>query len=72
MLFACLNEWDIIALSLLAMLLGLFGYFPVLRKTLVPLFNRVETAEQIDAGNLARRFPTAQRAWVYRYLEKLK
>lgn len=50
-----------IVLSLLAMLLGLFGYLPVLRKTLVPLFNMVETAEQIDAGNLAQRFPTAQR-----------
>ncbi|MCL6479485.1 MAG: HAMP domain-containing histidine kinase [Peptococcaceae bacterium] len=47
-------------LSLIAMLFGLLGFLPVLKKTLVPLFNMVDTAEQIDAGNLARRFPTRQ------------
>lgn len=47
-------------LSLVAMLFGLLGFLPILKKTLVPLFNMVDTAEQIDAGNLARRFPTRQ------------
>ncbi|HOV80466.1 MAG TPA: ATP-binding protein [Bacillota bacterium] len=47
-------------LSLMAMLVGLFGFLPVLKRTLVPLFNMVRTAEQIDAGNLDRRFPTRQ------------
>jgi two-component system OmpR family sensor kinase len=47
-------------LSLIAMLFGLLGFLPVLRRTLIPLFNMVEIAEQIDAGNLARRFPTRQ------------
>jgi two-component system OmpR family sensor kinase len=47
-------------LSLIALLFGLLGFLPLLKKTLVPLFNMVDTAEQIDAGNLARRFPTRQ------------
>ncbi|WP_338818486.1 sensor histidine kinase [Neomoorella thermoacetica] len=47
-------------LSLMAMLFGLLGFLPVLKRTLVPLFNMVDTAQQIDAGNLARRFPTRQ------------
>lgn len=47
-------------LSLIAMLFGLFAFLPVLKRTLVPLFNMVNTAEQIDAGNLARRFPVRQ------------
>ncbi|WP_027363527.1 sensor histidine kinase [Desulfotruncus alcoholivorax] len=47
-------------LSLIAMLIGLLGFSPVLKRTLVPLFNMVDTAEQIDAGNLAKRFPTRQ------------
>jgi len=47
-------------LSLVAMLFGLLGFLPILKRTLVPLFNMVDTAEQIDAGNLARRFPTRQ------------
>lgn len=47
-------------LSLIAMLFGLLCFLPILKKTLVPLFNMVDTAEQIDAGNLARRFPTRQ------------
>ncbi|MFZ5642888.1 MAG: sensor histidine kinase [Bacillota bacterium] len=47
-------------LSLIAMFIGVLGFLPVIRKTLVPLFNMVDTAEQIDAGNLARRFPTRQ------------
>jgi two-component system OmpR family sensor kinase len=49
-----------LALSLMALLVGVLGFFPVLKRTLVPLFNMVETAEQIDAGNLAKRFPTRQ------------
>ncbi|MHB8157742.1 MAG: sensor histidine kinase [Desulfocucumaceae bacterium] len=47
-------------LSLIAMLVGLLGFLPILRRTLVPLFNMVHTAEHIDAGNLAKRFPTRQ------------
>jgi two-component system OmpR family sensor kinase len=47
-------------LSLAAMVFGLLGYLPVLRKTLVPLFNMVNTAEQINSGNLDKRFPTQQ------------
>jgi two-component system OmpR family sensor kinase len=47
-------------LSLIAMLVGLLGFVPVIKRTLVPLSNMVDTARQIDAGNLARRFPTGQ------------
>lgn len=49
-----------IGLSLVAMLLGLLAFFPVLKRTLVPLSNMVRTVEQIDAGNLAERFPAEQ------------
>lgn len=49
-----------LVLSLIAMLFGLLGFLPILKRTLVPLFNMVDTAEQIDAGNLAKRFPTRQ------------
>lgn len=49
-----------LALSAAAMLVGLLGFLPVLKRTLVPLANMVDTAEQIDAGNLAKRFPTRQ------------
>ncbi len=47
-------------LSLIAMLFGLFGFLPILKRTLDPLSKMVDTAGQIDAGNLARRFPTRQ------------
>jgi len=47
-------------LSLLALLAGLLAYLPVLKRTLVPLSRMVDTAEQIDAGNLDRRFPVQQ------------
>lgn len=47
-------------LSLLALVFGLLTYLSVLKKTLIPLFKMVETAEQIDAGNLDRRFSTHQ------------
>ncbi len=47
-------------LSLLALLLGLALFSPLLKKTLVPLSNMVDTAGQIDAGNLDRRFPIKQ------------
>jgi two-component system OmpR family sensor kinase len=47
-------------LSLVAMLVGLLGFLPILKRTLDPLSNMVDTAGQIDAGNLARRFPTRQ------------
>ncbi len=49
-----------LALSLTAMLFGLFGFLPLLKRTLDPLSNMVDSAGQIDAGNLARRFPTRQ------------
>ncbi len=47
-------------LSLLAMFFGLLAFLPVLRRTLDPLSNMVNTAGQIDAGNLDRRFPSNQ------------
>ncbi|MFD0677930.1 MULTISPECIES: sensor histidine kinase [unclassified Paenibacillus] len=47
-------------LAVVAMLFGLLGFLPVLRKTLVPLFNMVKTVEKINAGNLETRFPTRQ------------
>jgi len=50
-----------LALSLLALIVGMLAFIPVLRKTLVPLSKMVETVEQIDAGNLAERLPVEQR-----------
>lgn len=47
-------------LALVFVLVGGFFFLPVIRKTLVPLFNMVKTTEQIDAGNLTQRFPTNQ------------
>ncbi|MBA2942736.1 HAMP domain-containing protein [Paenibacillus sp. CGMCC 1.16610] len=49
-----------IFLSLLAMVFGLLGFLPVLRRTLVPLSKMVDTVKQIDAGNLNERFPAHQ------------
>jgi two-component system, OmpR family, sensor kinase len=48
------------ALSLVALLAGLFMYLPALRKTLIPLSNMGEAAQSIDAGNLDIRFPVEQ------------
>ncbi|UQZ34704.1 two-component sensor histidine kinase [Paenibacillus sp. PK3_47] len=48
------------ALSLTALLAGLFLYLPALRKTLVPLSNMGEAAQRIDAGKLDVRFPVNQ------------
>ncbi|WP_310831263.1 sensor histidine kinase [Paenibacillus pedocola] len=48
------------ALSVVALLAGLFLYLPALRKTLVPLSNMGEAAQRIDAGNLDVRFPVDQ------------
>ncbi|WP_379127765.1 sensor histidine kinase [Paenibacillus sp. sgz500958] len=48
------------ALSVVALLIGLFMYSPALRKTLVPLSNMGEAAQIIDAGNLDIRFPVDQ------------
>ena len=48
------------ALSVVALLAGLFLYLPALRKTLVPLSNMGETAHIIDAGNLDVRFSVEQ------------
>ncbi|NOU98153.1 HAMP domain-containing protein [Paenibacillus sp. LMG 31456] len=47
-------------LAVVAMLFGLLAFLPVLRKTLIPLFNMVKTVEKINAGNLETRFPTRQ------------
>jgi len=49
-----------LSLSLLALILGMLAFIPVLRKTLVPLSKMVDTVEQIDAGNLAERLPVEQ------------
>ncbi|WP_238392707.1 sensor histidine kinase [Paenibacillus antri] len=48
------------ALSILALAGGLALYVPVLRRTLRPLQQMVETVERTDAGNLDERFPTRQ------------
>jgi len=47
-------------LSFIALLFGLLAYSPILKKTLVPLSNMVDTTEQINSGNLDRRFPIQQ------------
>lgn len=49
-----------LALSTLALIFGLMGFVPVLKRTLVPLSNMVDAVERIDAGNLAERFPADQ------------
>jgi two-component system OmpR family sensor kinase len=49
-----------LALSIVALVLGLLAFLPVLKKTLVPLSNLVDTVEQIDGGNLTERFPDHQ------------
>lgn len=49
-----------LALALLALIGGMLAFIPVIRKTLVPLSNMVDTVEQIDAGNLAERLPVNQ------------
>ncbi len=49
-----------IILALMALLAGLLAYLPILKRTLVPLSRMVDTAEQIDVGNLDRRFPVQQ------------
>lgn len=47
-------------LSLLALIGGLIAFGAVLKKTLVPLSNIVDTVGQINAGNLAERLPAEQ------------
>ncbi|AGA68350.1 signal transduction histidine kinase [Desulfitobacterium dichloroeliminans LMG P-21439] len=47
-------------LSLLALAGGLVAYQAVIKRTLVPLSNVVDTMESIDAGNLDERLPVAQ------------
>lgn len=46
-----------VALSLLALTGGLLTFLPVLRKTLIPLSEMVQTVESINAGNLHLRLP---------------
>lgn len=45
-------------LSLLALILGLFTFLPILRRTLVPLSRMVATVRRINAGNLDERLET--------------
>lgn len=49
-----------LGISLLALIGGMLAFIPVLRKTLVPLSNMVDTVGQIDVGNLAERLPVEQ------------
>jgi two-component system OmpR family sensor kinase len=49
-----------VALSITALILGLLTFLPVLKKTLIPLSNMVDTVEKIDGGNLIERFPGHQ------------
>lgn len=49
-----------LALSTLALVVGLMMFVPVLKRTLVPLSNMGDAVERIDAGNLAERFPADQ------------
>lgn len=48
-----------ISLSLIALGAGLMFYLPILRKTLNPLNQMVQTVEELDAGKLDRRFDTS-------------
>ncbi|AHF06120.1 sensor histidine kinase [Desulfitobacterium metallireducens] len=47
-------------LALLALIVGLLAFIPVLRKILVPLSNMVDKVENIHAGNLEERLPVEQ------------
>lgn len=49
-----------LGISLLALIGAILAFIPVLRKTLVPLSNMVDTVEQIDVENLAERLPIDQ------------
>jgi two-component system OmpR family sensor kinase len=49
-----------LSLSILALLVGLLAFLPVLKRTLIPLSNMVDTVKQIDSGNLAERLPANQ------------
>lgn len=50
-----------LSLSLLALVLGLLSFLPLLRRTLIPLSSMVDTVKRIDAGNLAERLPSEQK-----------
>ncbi len=47
-----------LSLVVFALLLGIAAFLPIIRKTLVPLSNLVETTRRINAGNLDERFTT--------------
>ncbi|UVI29502.1 sensor histidine kinase [Paenibacillus spongiae] len=49
-----------LGLSLLAMLLGLAAFVPVLKRTLVPLSRMIQTVEHVNAGSLAIRLSDRQ------------
>ncbi|KPV57516.1 membrane protein [Paenibacillus sp. A3] len=52
--------WTFLALAGAALGMGVAAFLPVLRRTLVPLSNMIETVEQIDAGKLDERLPAHQ------------
>ncbi|NMC26678.1 MAG: HAMP domain-containing protein [Syntrophomonadaceae bacterium] len=58
LLFGQLLAFFFIAMT--ALLIGMLVFSPVLKRTLVPLSNMIDTAAQIDAGNLDKRLPTDQ------------
>ncbi|MEF3304053.1 sensor histidine kinase [Paenibacillus sp. GYB003] len=49
-----------VALALVALVLGLIAFIPVLKRTLVPLSKIVDTVGRIDAGSLDERLPAKQ------------
>ncbi|MCP3773162.1 HAMP domain-containing histidine kinase [Paenibacillus sp. MZ04-78.2] len=52
--------WTFLGLAAVALGMGVAAFLPVLRRTLVPLSNMIETVEQIDAGKLDERLPAHQ------------
>ncbi len=52
--------WTFLVLAAAALGMGVAAFLPVLRRTLVPLSNMIETVEQIDAGKLDERLPVHQ------------
>lgn len=47
-----------VALALFALIIGLFAFLPILRRTLVPLSSMIDTVSRINAGNLEDRVQT--------------
>ncbi|UJF32866.1 sensor histidine kinase [Paenibacillus hexagrammi] len=49
-----------LSLSMLALVAGLLTFLPILRRTLIPLSNMIDTVKRIDSGNLEERLPVHQ------------